>query len=86
MQSDKRKIQRDIRGLMNPGIYGAVATIVDQKIKSHKYKNDYIKYYGKHDKQIVWSVHISDLKKKASDFLIKLHMLQRRTAFCVYKR
>lgn len=62
---------------MNPGIYGAIATICNQRKSVREYKNTCSANYGKQDAKIIWKTHISDLEKNGIKFLRRLKELEQ---------
>lgn len=68
------RVSREVMHL-NPGIFGAVATIVTQRREYNQYKQNYLSSFSKMEHKIIWKIHIDDLKKRALEFQTKYRML-----------
>lgn len=65
---------------MNPGIFGAVGSVVNRKKDTLLYKREYTKCYGKVDAKVIWKTHINDLIKRASEFKSDYFLIKN----CIY--
>ena len=62
---------------MNPGMFGAVSAVVNQKREVKNYKNEYTKCFSKRETKFIWNTRMQDLKERGLKFQATYDLLKQ---------